>query len=131
MKLARARLAARCRRTRRIRLGVVPFSVVLFLALFVTIYVQLASGHDPALSVSSKTARAAAPSRTSAISISSQRLLRSFHDALSPHDQPVLVGRLKCARGLSGSSRHEHKVGSASPPILTWSPDGPTARNQR
>jgi cytoskeletal protein RodZ len=58
-KLVRVRLAAKRRRARRIRRTVVAFSVVIFVALFSTIYVQLASGHDPALSASSKTVAAA------------------------------------------------------------------------
>jgi negative regulator of sigma E activity len=54
-KLVRVRLAAKRRRAWRIRRTVTAFTVAIFVALFATIYVQLASGHDPALSTSSKT----------------------------------------------------------------------------
>jgi hypothetical protein len=50
---ARQRVAARRRRARHIRQVVVCFSVTIFIALFATIYVQLASGNDPALSATS------------------------------------------------------------------------------
>jgi hypothetical protein len=63
-KLVRARLAAKRRRARHIRQAVVAFTMAVFVALFATIYVQLASGHDPALSASRK----AAATRTSATS---------------------------------------------------------------
>jgi len=55
-RLVRARLAAKRRRARRIRQIVLAFSVAVFVAMFATIYVQLASGNDPALSASSKKA---------------------------------------------------------------------------
>jgi hypothetical protein len=48
--LARRKLAAMRRRTRRIRRTVVGFALGLFLLAFGGIYVQLATGHDPALS---------------------------------------------------------------------------------
>lgn len=57
-RLVRVRLAAKRRRARRIRQTVLAFSVAVFMAMFATIYVQLASGHDPALSASSKKAAA-------------------------------------------------------------------------
>lgn len=63
-RLVRARLAAKRRRARRIRQTVLAFSVAVFVAMFATIYVQLASGNDPALSASSK--KAAVSSTTSA-----------------------------------------------------------------
>jgi cytochrome c-type biogenesis protein CcmH/NrfG len=45
----RRRLHALRRRAHRIRVWVSCVAVVIFLAVFATIYVQLASGHDPAL----------------------------------------------------------------------------------
>jgi hypothetical protein len=47
--LARRKLAAMRQQMRRIRIWVGCLAVVLFLALFATIYVQMARGHDPAL----------------------------------------------------------------------------------
>jgi cytoskeletal protein RodZ len=63
-RLVRARLAAKRRRARRIRQTVLAFSVAVFVAMFATIYVRLASGNDPGLSASSK--KAAVSSTTSA-----------------------------------------------------------------
>jgi hypothetical protein len=63
--IVRARLAAKRRRTRRIRQIVASFSVAVFIALFATIYVQLASGHDPALSAT-RTTQSATPTTQSA-----------------------------------------------------------------
>ena len=48
--LARSRRAAMHRRARRIRRSIVSLTAALFSAAFLAIYVQLASGHDPALS---------------------------------------------------------------------------------
>ncbi|MEA2315182.1 MAG: hypothetical protein QOI03_1874 [Solirubrobacteraceae bacterium] len=54
--LARARRAAIRARARRIRRTVAGFSAALFSAAFLGIYVQLATGHDPALSRTAATA---------------------------------------------------------------------------
>jgi hypothetical protein len=62
--LARTRLEAMRRRTRRIRRSVTGFALALFVASFTIVYVQLASGHDPAL-VSNARKRAAATSAAS------------------------------------------------------------------
>jgi hypothetical protein len=61
--LARRKLAAMRLRTRRIRRTVVGFALGLFLLAFGGIYVQLATGHDPALS---RDARKATETRTQA-----------------------------------------------------------------
>jgi hypothetical protein len=45
------------RRTRRIRRSVATFSATLFAVAFMVVYVQLASGHDPALVADAKRAR--------------------------------------------------------------------------
>jgi hypothetical protein len=47
-------------RTRRIRRSVAALAAVLFSTAFLVIYVQLASGHDPALVANAKRAAAAA-----------------------------------------------------------------------
>jgi hypothetical protein len=57
-RLGRERLAARRRRTTRIRATVASTAVAVFVAFFSTIYVQLANGHDPALAASTKNAAA-------------------------------------------------------------------------
>jgi hypothetical protein len=64
-RLVRARLAVKRRRTRRIRQAVLGVSIAVFVAMFATIYVQLASGNDPALSASSKSAQVTAVTKTS------------------------------------------------------------------
>jgi cytoskeletal protein RodZ len=48
--LARGRRAAMRRRVHRIRRGIAGLAAALFSAAFLAVYVQLASGHDPALS---------------------------------------------------------------------------------
>lgn len=53
------------RRARRIRRAVVGLAVALFAATFLVVYVQLASGHDPALVANAAKRRAASPSVTS------------------------------------------------------------------
>ncbi len=67
--LAGARRAAMLRRIRRIRRSVVALAAALFSAAFLAIYVQLASGHDPALVAAAR--RAAATGNTSATGASS------------------------------------------------------------
>jgi hypothetical protein len=52
--LAETKRAAMLRRARRIRRSVAGTAAALFAALFLVVYVQLASGHDPALSAASK-----------------------------------------------------------------------------
>jgi hypothetical protein len=52
--LARDRRKALRGRARRMRRSIAASAAVLFCALFLVIYVQLASGHDPALSAASK-----------------------------------------------------------------------------
>ena len=55
-------LAARRRRIHAIRVRVAAGAVALFLALFSGLYVQMASGHDPALAKASSTQVAATSS---------------------------------------------------------------------
>ena len=52
-------LAARRLRVQRIRRTVTTVAVAVFLALFATIYIQMASGRDPALGSSTATASTA------------------------------------------------------------------------
>jgi hypothetical protein len=47
--LAREKIAARRRRTTRIRNAVTATAIASFIAIFSVIYVQMASGNDPAL----------------------------------------------------------------------------------
>lgn len=63
--LARARSEALRVRTRRIRRSVAGLAVTLFVLVFAVVYVQLASGHDPAL-VANARRRAASAQGTSA-----------------------------------------------------------------
>jgi hypothetical protein len=58
--LAARRRAELRRRARRIRRSVASLAVVLFLCAFAVVYVQLASGHDPALSTDRRTSSPAA-----------------------------------------------------------------------
>src|ERR1700730_6587865 len=56
--LARSRRSALRRRVHRIRRGVAGLAAALFAAAFLAVYVQLASGHDPALSTKTRTTAA-------------------------------------------------------------------------
>jgi hypothetical protein len=60
--IARGRRAAMRRRARRIRRSVVGLAAALFSTAFLAVYVQLASGHDPALSTKKATATASSTS---------------------------------------------------------------------
>jgi hypothetical protein len=58
-------LAARRARVARIRRTVTAAAVAVFIALFATIYLQMAAGKDPALSGSTSTAQVSTTSTTS------------------------------------------------------------------
>jgi hypothetical protein len=60
--LAGSRREAMRLRARRIRRAVAGFAVTLFVTAFLIVYVQLASGHDPALTANAAKRRAAAVS---------------------------------------------------------------------
>jgi type IV secretory pathway TrbL component len=62
--LAKGRLEAMRRRARRIRRTVASLAVALFATAFLIVYVQLASGHDPALVANAAKRRAASTSVT-------------------------------------------------------------------
>jgi hypothetical protein len=63
--LAKARLEVMRRRARRIRRAVASLAVALFATAFLIVYVQLASGHDPALVANAAKRRTAPTSVTS------------------------------------------------------------------
>ena len=67
----RERLAARQARIARIRKRVVTALVAVFIAAFSTIYVQMASGHDPALRTATKAKSTSVAATTSSSSSSS------------------------------------------------------------
>jgi hypothetical protein len=69
--LARSRRDAMLRRARRIRRSVAATAATVFAAAFLVIYVQLASGHDPALSTSTKGTSAASTEATGTTASSS------------------------------------------------------------
>ncbi|HKG67104.1 MAG TPA: hypothetical protein VKB28_23750 [Solirubrobacteraceae bacterium] len=64
-------LAARRARVRRLRARVAAGAIALFLALFAGLYVQMATGHDPALGAGS--AQVATTSTTTTTDDSSQQ----------------------------------------------------------
>ena len=64
-------VAARRRRIHAIRVRVATGAVALFIALFAGLYVQLASGNDPALSKASTGQVASSPTTTTTSSSSS------------------------------------------------------------
>jgi hypothetical protein len=64
-------MQARRARVRQIRRTVTAVAVTVFIALFATIYIQMAAGKDPALGSSTATARVSQTSTPSATSTSS------------------------------------------------------------
>ena len=64
--LARQKLIAMRRRARRIRRLVAGLAAATFIAAFLAVYVQLASGHDPALSAAAKRGSTSATRQSSA-----------------------------------------------------------------
>jgi uncharacterized membrane protein YgcG len=69
--LARQKLIAMRRRARRIRRLVAGLAAATFTAAFLAVYVQLASGHDPALSAAAKRSSTSATQQTRGESSSS------------------------------------------------------------
>ena len=69
--LARQKLIAMRRRARRIRRLVAGLAAATFTAAFLAVYVQLASGHDPALSTAAKRSTTSATQQTRGESSSS------------------------------------------------------------
>ena len=64
--IARQKLLAMRRRARRIRRLVAGLAAATFTAAFLAVYVQLASGHDPALSAAAKRGSTSATRQSSA-----------------------------------------------------------------
>src|SRR5450755_3749727 len=97
---ARARLRKRARRTQRLRRRVVVSSVAVFIAAWLAVFVQLASGDDPAL----RRAAARANARTAAqlrASLSQVTAWGSRQAAISAHraySEQILRARLAQAR---------------------------------
>lgn len=79
--LARTHREAMRRRARRIRRSVACFAVATFIAAFGTVYVQLASGHDPALVADAR--RAASASTLSASTSSAKDTSTSSSESSS------------------------------------------------
>ena len=65
-------LAARRARVRQIRARVAAGATALFLALFAGLYVQMATGHDPALGTGSAQVASTSQTQTTASTSSSQ-----------------------------------------------------------
>jgi len=74
-------LLARCARVRRIRARVAAGTTALFLAAFSGLYVQLATGHDPALGTSAAQVTSATHATTSSSSSTSSTSSTSSSDS--------------------------------------------------
>ena len=81
--LARSRRAAIRRRARRIRRVVASFAALLFSTVFLVVYVQLASGHDPALSKKHTAATAVVNTASTAGNTSTSKSTKSSTTAPS------------------------------------------------
>jgi len=97
---ARARLRKRARRTQRLRRRVVVSSLALFIAAWLAVFVQLASGNDPALrrAAARANARSAAQLRAGLAQVTawgSQQAAIAAHRAYS---EQILRARLAQAR---------------------------------
>jgi len=82
--LARQKLIAMRRRARRIRRLVAGLAAATFTAAFLAVYVQLASGHDPALSAAAKRSNTGATHQSSASESSSSSSSGGESSASSP-----------------------------------------------
>ena len=69
--VAQERLAARRRRFSRIRRWIAGAAVAVFIAAFSTLYVQMATGHDPALANKSSASTTASTSNSTGTTSSS------------------------------------------------------------
>ena len=115
--LALAKRTERRRRTRRIRQGVTAGTITLFVAFFSTIYVQMAAGHDPALSGSTRTTPAVATTTSSGSSAPS-----SDSDSSSGTDSTGSTGTTPSsgtASSSGGTSSSTGATASAPAPVTT------------
>jgi cytoskeletal protein RodZ len=79
-------MQARRARVRQIRRTVTAVAVTVFIALFATIYIQMAAGKDPALGSSTTTAQVSTASSSSSTSTSSNESTTSSDDSSSSSD---------------------------------------------
>jgi hypothetical protein len=97
---ARARLRKRARRTQRLRRRVVVSSVALFIAAWLAVFVQLASGNDPALrrAAARANARSAAQLRASLSQVTAWGSRQAAISAHRAYGERILRARLAQAR---------------------------------
>jgi hypothetical protein len=116
--LAAQRKLALRRRARRIRRSVAAITVAVFLVAFVGIYVQLASGHDPALTANEKkrssAALAAAGESSAPVSTSSSGASPSATGEAS--ESGSASGESSSSASESTSSDSESSAGESSGP---------------
>jgi hypothetical protein len=122
-RLVRARLAVKRRRTRRIRQAVLGVSIAVFVAMFATIYVQLASGNDPALSASSKAAQVTAVTKTSKQAAAKKATAPSTgsSEASSSKASTSEASTSEAASSESSSSNASSTEASSTPSTVTTS----------
>ena len=101
--LARQKLAAMRRRARRIRRLVAGLAVATFTAAFLAVYVQLASGHDPALSAAAKRSSTSAAHQSGAAHQSSNTARESSGSSASESSGSSASGGESSASSSSGS----------------------------
>jgi hypothetical protein len=102
------------RRTRRIRRSVAGFSATLFAVAFMVLYVQLASGHDPALVADAKRARATSTLTASTKAAAAQVATTKAASTKESSTEPVSP---KAASETSAASSEE--AGKAASSVTT------------
>jgi hypothetical protein len=115
--LAKSRRAAMLLRARRIRRSVVGLAAALFSAAFLAIYVQLASGHDPALSTKHAISTSAGSSSTPSGSSSGSKSSTSSSSPSSGTESSTATE----SSGGSGSSSSGSSEESSGPSAVTTS----------
>jgi hypothetical protein len=120
--LARAKAAALRRRATRIRRVIAGLAVTLFVAAFAVVYVQLASGHDPALTANERRRAASSSestSRSSSAGSSSSGTQSSNGSESSASGSESSSGSSGGSSGSSGSEGSSSSSESAGSSVTT------------
>jgi colicin import membrane protein len=116
--LARAKRAALRRRTGRIRRTIAGLTAALFVAAFLGIYVQLASGHDPALVASERRTAAkglhASVSTTGSTAASKAAAIKQAAEKRAAEKRAAEKREAEQAAAAKSSSASESSAGESS-----------------
>jgi uncharacterized membrane protein YgcG len=113
-RLARQRVWARKQRTRGIRRRVAAITLSLFVALWVAIFVHLATGHDPALGASSRPANTTTSNPTKSQTSTTATQGSALADASNTAAGGSSTDSSSSGSGSSGSGSSGSSSGSSS-----------------